>query len=132
MNFYELVIIVRPDLSTVEVDNIVDNLKDILSLSHSGEIVKNEYWGMRHLAYEINNNKKGHYVLLGISTPKPGLDELERKIKLNENIIRFMNIKVDEISKDLSPILKSKEINIPASINVTSTPPKEINVNVDN
>jgi small subunit ribosomal protein S6 len=129
MNFYELVIIVRPDLSTSEVDNIVDNITSIVAESHEGELIKNEYWGMRHLAYEINNNKKGHYVLLGLSTPKPGLNELERRIKLNENIIRFMIIKVDELSKDLSPILKSKELGSSTNINVTSIQPKEVSIN---
>jgi small subunit ribosomal protein S6 len=129
MNFYELVIIVRPDLSTSELDGIVDNISSIVAESHSGELVKNEYWGVRHLAYEINNNKKGHYSLLGISTPTPGLSELERKIKLNQNIIRFMIIKVDEFSKEVSPILRNKEVSAPLSINVTSVPTKEENIN---
>lgn len=129
MNFYELVIIVRPDLSTSELDGIVDNISSIVAESHSGELVKNEYWGVRHLAYEINHNKKGHYSLLGISTPIPGLNELERKIKLNQNIIRFMIIKVDEFSREVSPILRNKEISAPLSINVTSVPTKEENIN---
>ncbi len=128
MNFYELVIIVRPDLSTQELDSIVDNISSILAESHSGELLKNEYWGMRTLAHEINKNKKGHYSLLGISTPEPGLNELERKMKLNQNIIRFMTLRVDALSKDVSPILKSKEVSTPVSINVTSVTTKEENI----
>jgi small subunit ribosomal protein S6 len=123
LHFYELVIIVRHDVATTEVDRITDNLTAIIAEEHSGNVVKTEYWGLRSLAYPINNNKKGHYMLLGISTPKAGLAELERKIKLNENIIRFMIIKVDAISNDPSPILKTAEYEV--SNNVRVNQPQE-------
>ncbi len=107
MAFYESVSILRQDISSSEVDKITDELANFIT-DNKGEIVKTEYWGLRNLAYKIGNNKKGHYVFLGLSTDPTVINEMKRKMKLNENIIRFINIRVDSISSEPSHILKSK------------------------
>lgn len=119
MAFYESIIIIRQDVSSSDVDKIVDDLKKIIE-DYKGKIIKTEYWGLRTLAYEIENNKKGHYYFMGIEADKPLLDEVNRKIKLSESIIRSSLVKVDKISEDVSPILKEKSSDNEDTIDVTT------------
>lgn len=117
MQFYEFTVIIRNDVSSNEIDKIAADLQNIIT-ENSGEIVKTEYWGSRNLAYEISNNKKGHYYFMGIKANKVGLDALERKIKLSESIIRHFILKVDSISDQPSPILRARNSDV--TIDVTS------------
>ncbi len=119
MAFYESIIIIRQDVSLSDVDKIIDDLKQVIK-SYDGNVVKTEYWGLRTLAYEIKNNKKGHYYFMGIEATKPLLDELDRKTKLSESIIRTSLVRVDAISKDPSPILRAKGSNEENTVDVTS------------
>ena len=119
MAFYESIIIIRQDVSLSDVDKIIDDLKQVIK-SYDGNVVKTEYWGLRTLAYEIKNNKKGHYYFMGIEATKPLLDELDRKTKLSESIIRTSLVRVDAISKDPSPILSAKGSNEENTVDVTS------------
>jgi small subunit ribosomal protein S6 len=118
MAFYESVFIVRQDVSFTDVDKIINDFSNIIK-EQDGKIHKSEYWGLRSLAYEINNNKKGHYVLLGIETDYPAVKEMERKMRLSEDVIRFLTSRVDQISKEPSPILKSKNSESEDLIDVT-------------
>ncbi|XVN42122.1 MAG: 30S ribosomal protein S6 [Candidatus Rickettsia vulgarisii] len=119
MSFYESVFIMRQDISSADVDKIIDDFTKIVK-DNNGEVIKTEYWGLRNLAYKINNNKKGHYVLLGIKADAVLVNEIDRKMKLSENIIRFQNIKVDAISSEPSPILKNvKNSKSEGAVNVT-------------
>ena len=119
MAFYESIIIIRQDVSSSDVDKIIDDLKQVIK-SYDGNVVKTEYWGLRTLAYEIKNNKKGHYYFMGIEATKPLLDELDRKTKLSESIIRTSLVRVDAISKDPSPILRAKGSDDENIVDVTS------------
>ena len=119
MAFYESIIIIRQDVSSSDVDKIIDDLKQVIK-SYDGNVVKTEYWGLRTLAYEIKNNKKGHYYFMGIEATKPLLDQLDRKTKLSESIIRTSLVRVDAISKDPSPILRAKGSNEENTVDVTS------------
>ena len=119
MAFYESIIIIRQDVSSSDVDKIVDDLKQVIK-NYDGNVVKTEYWGLRTLAYEIQNNKKGHYYFMGIEANKPLLDELDRKTKLSESIIRTSLVRVDAISKDPSPILRAKSSDDENIVDVTS------------
>ncbi|MBY0533611.1 30S ribosomal protein S6 [Candidatus Megaera venefica] len=119
MAFYESIIIIRQDVSSADVDKIVDDLKQVIK-NYDGNVVKTEYWGLRTLAYEIQNNKKGHYYFMGIEANKPLLDELDRKTKLSESIIRTSLVRVDAISKDPSPILRAKSSDDENIVDVTS------------
>jgi small subunit ribosomal protein S6 len=119
MAFYESIIIIRQDVSSSDVDKIVEDLKQLVK-NYNGDIIKTEYWGLRALAYEIQNNKKGHYYFIGIEADKALLNEMERKIKLSESIIRSSLIRVDEISKEPSPILNAKNVEQENTVDVTS------------
>ena len=106
MSFYELVYVTRQDLSPTEVDNLTEKFKKILE-DGKGKLVSKEYWGLRTLAYKINKNTKGHYVLMNIDAPYPALAELERVMGFNESIIRKGVFKVNEISKEPSKLFVS-------------------------
>lgn len=118
MPFYESVFIIRQDVSSSDVDKITDDFAKIVK-DNKGSIVKTEYWGLRSLAYEIGNNKKGHYVFLGLDTDSSVINEIERKMKLSENIIRYSNIRVEAISSEPSPILRSKSSETEDVVDVT-------------
>ena len=118
MAFYESILIIRQDISSSDVDKTVNDLTKIVT-DYDGKVVKKEYWGLRSLAYEIDNNKKAHYYLIAIEANNPLLAELDRKTKLSESIIRFSIVKVDSISKDPSPILKEENTQGEDTIDVT-------------
>jgi len=106
MSFYEIVYVTRQDLPVVEVDNLTEKFRKILE-EKKGKLVSKEYWGLRTLAYKINKNSKGHYVLMNVDAPYPAVAELERVMGFNENIIRKGIFKVDEISKNPSKLFVS-------------------------
>jgi len=118
MNFYELTFIVRQDMSSSELDKITESFVAIIE-SFGCNVPINEYWGLKNLAYEISNNKKGHYVFLGIEMNKECMDELERKIKLSEHVIRYLILKVDQIVPTPEQMFKNSNAEIGA-INVTN------------
>lgn len=118
MNFYELVFVVRQDLSSTNVDKITDDIISLLS-SKGGSVVKTEYWGLRTLAYEIKNNRKGHYVFIGFQSGNDVLLDLDKKLKFNEDVIRFMTLNVPSIKSSTSPILQEKNDSMEDVINVT-------------
>ena len=107
MALYEGVIIGRQDLTTSQFDIIVDEFTDVIS-SNKGEIKKKEYWGLRNLAYKINKNRKGHYTMLNIDAPSDAIIEYERLMRLHEDIIRFLTIRIKEISEKPSIIMNNK------------------------
>ena len=123
MAFYESIIIIRQDISSADVDKIADDFVKIIK-DHKGNVLKTEYWGLRPLAYEIKNNKKGHYYFMGIEADNILIKELGRKIKLSESIIRSSLVKVKEISKDPSPVLRTRALDLEETIDVTINPNK--------
>ncbi len=104
MPFYETVFIARQDLSDAQVKAITEGAEKIIK-DAKGKITKTENWGLRTLAYKINKNKKGHYVLIETDTPAPAMLEVERTLRLNEDVIRYMTIRLDEPSKGPSKII---------------------------
>jgi small subunit ribosomal protein S6 len=108
MAFYETVFILRQDLTTQQVDEIAQGFKAIVT-EGKGKLLKEENWGLRPLAYKIKKNKKGHYILLETDASSVVIVELERKLGLNENVLRFMTVRLDAPSKGQSPILKEKD-----------------------
>lgn len=120
MAFYESIIVIRQDVSSSDVDKIADDFIKIIK-DHNGNVLKTEYWGLRTLAYEIKNNKKGHYYFMGIEADNILVKELGRKIKLSESVIRSSLVKVKEISKEPSPILRTKSLEFEETVDVTIT-----------
>lgn len=118
MAFYESIIVIRQDVSSSDVDKIADDFIKIIK-DHKGSVLKTEYWGLRTLAYEIKNNKKGHYYFMGIEADNALVKELGRKIKLSESVIRSSLVKVKKISQEPSPILRTKSLDLEETVDVT-------------
>ena len=97
MNKYESVLIARQDLGASQVNTLVDELKNVIS-AQGGEVVRVDNWGLKNLAYRIKKNRKGYYVVLNISAPANAIFEYERLARLNEDIIRYMTVKVDDFN----------------------------------
>ena len=93
MPLYESVIICRQDITKNQLDIIISEFKKIIE-DDKGKILAEEYWGLKTLAYEINKNKKAHYSMLIVETLSDKIEEYERKLRLHEDIIRFMTIKI--------------------------------------
>ena len=98
MAFYESVVIARPELTEVQVDKLVNDLSEIIT-KDKGKIIKIEKWGLRSFAYKINKNKKGHYFMLNLDSAPSTIFEYERKMRINEDIIRFLTLKIEEVDE---------------------------------
>ena len=94
MPLYEHVFLARQDLAQAQVDALAENATKIIE-DNGGKVVKTETWGLRNLAYRIQKNRKAHYVALDFGAPPPAVAELERQTQINEDVIRYMTVKVD-------------------------------------
>lgn len=101
MAFYEFMFIVRQDLSPTQVEELTAQYEKVIT-DNGGKIHFTDHWGLRTLAYRINKNRKGHYVLMELDTPAPALHEVERQMRLSEDVLRYMSIRIDELT-DKSP-----------------------------
>ena len=107
MPLYETVFIARNDVTQQQVEQIADDIATELT-TEGGEIKKREYWGLRSLAYRIKKNRKGHYMLLGLDAQPAFITEMERKLGLNEDVLRYMTIRIEAIDEAPSAILSRK------------------------
>ncbi len=107
MPYYESVYIARPDISTAQVDALTESLTSIVG-ENGGTVTKNESWGLTNLAYRIKKNRKGHYTLMNIDAPAAAIGELERNMRINEDVLRYMTIRVDELDENPSIMLTSR------------------------
>ncbi len=107
MAFYECTFVTRPDLSKADVQKLTDGFEKIIT-DAQGTIVKNEYWGLRTLAYKINKMGKGHYTMLGLDCSPVALKELERNLGINEDIIRVLTVRVDAMDATPTVMLQQK------------------------
>ena len=107
---YESVLIARQDLGASQVNSLVENLSEVLK-REGGEVVKVDNWGLKNLAYRIKKNRKGYYVVLNISAPANAIFEFERLARLNEDIIRYMTVKVEEFANNNEETSSEAEAN---------------------
>ena len=107
MALYESVFIARQDISSSQVDALADSFQKIIE-DGGGQVPKREYWGLRSLAYKIKKNRKGHYVLFNIDSPSGAVLEFERNMKLNEDILRYMTLRVDELDPEPSVVMQGR------------------------
>jgi small subunit ribosomal protein S6 len=107
MPLYENVFIARQDISGAQVDALADTFTQLIA-EQGGEIKKREYWGLRNLAYRMNKNRKGHYVLFNIDAPAPAIAELERTMRINEDVIRYLTLRVDALEEGPSAVMQSR------------------------
>lgn len=107
MSLYECVLIARQDISAPQVEALADTFTQVID-EHHGKVTKREHWGLRSLAFRIKKNRKGHYVLLNIDAPAPAVHEMERQMRLNEDILRHMVVRVEALEEGPSAMLQSR------------------------
>lgn len=107
MPLYECVFIARNDVTQQQVEAVADTIGTDIE-ADGGTVQKREYWGLRSLAYRVNKNRKGHYMLLGLDAKPAFITEMERRLGLNEDVLRFMTLRVETITEEPSAILSRK------------------------
>ncbi|MFZ4762318.1 MAG: 30S ribosomal protein S6 [Alphaproteobacteria bacterium] len=107
MSLYESVFIARQDLSTAQAEALADNFSRIVA-ENGARITKTEHWGLRNIAYRINKNRKGHYVLLNIDGPYSAVAEMERHMKINEDVLRYMTLRVEKAEDGPSVMMQQR------------------------
>ena len=105
MPIYETVYVLRPDLSKSQVEQINEDYLNIIK-ADAVKVGRQEYWGMRNLAYRIRKQRKGHYLLINYESGHAIVNEVERKMRLNEDVLRYMTIKLEEMPTEASPMMK--------------------------
>ena len=108
MALYEHVFLARQDLAQAQVDALAEAATKIVE-DHKGKVVKTETWGLRSIAYKIAKNRKAHYVMLEIDAPGDVVAELERQTQINEDVIRYMTVKVDSHENGPSVMMRKQE-----------------------
>ena len=108
MALYEHVLLARQDVSAQQVEALVEQFKGVIE-ANGGAIRKVEYWGVKSLGYRIKKNRKAHYSLLNIDAPAPAVAEMERQMRINEDILRFMTVRVDELEEGPSAMLQKRD-----------------------
>jgi small subunit ribosomal protein S6 len=108
MPLYEHVFLARQDLAQAQVDALAENATNVLS-ENGGKVVKTETWGLKSLAYRIAKNRKAHFVMLEVDAPPAALAELERQTSINEDVIRYMTIRVDAHETGPSAMMRRAE-----------------------
>ena len=108
MPFYEHVFLSRQDVSAQQVETMTDQFKGIIEAA-GGQVTKIEYWGVKSLAYRIKKNRKAHFALLNIDASAAGVAEMERQMKINEDVVRFMTIKVEALEEGPSAMMQRRE-----------------------
>jgi small subunit ribosomal protein S6 len=108
MALYEHVVISRQDISPQQAEALNDQIKTLIE-EGGGTVAKIEYWGLRNLTYRIKKNRKGHYSLLAIDAPAPAVKEMERQLGLNEDVLRTLTVRVEELDLELSPVLARRD-----------------------
>ena len=107
MALYESVYITRPDISATQVESLTADLTKIIE-ENGGKVTKDEYWGLKSLAYKINKNRKGHYMMFNINGPSAAVQEFERNMRLSEDVLRYMTIRVDAFEEGPSMMVRNK------------------------
>jgi small subunit ribosomal protein S6 len=107
MAFYETVFIARQDLSSAQTEALTEDFSKLI-VELGGKVTKTEQWGLRSLTYRINKNRKGHYVLMNIDGPHAAVAELERRMRLNEDVLRYLTIRMDELENEPSAMMRSR------------------------
>ena len=108
MALYEHIIIARQDISPQQAEALNDTLKHLIE-DQGGHVAKIEYWGLRNLTYRIKKNRKGHYSLLALDAPSDAVKEVERQLSINEDVLRYLTVRVEELDLELSPVLARRD-----------------------
>jgi small subunit ribosomal protein S6 len=107
MSLYETVFIARQDISASQVETLTETFAALIA-EGQGEVKKREYWGLRTLAFRIKKNRKGHYVLFNIDAPPAAVAEMERNMRINEDVLRYLTVRVDALEEGPSAVMQSR------------------------
>ena len=107
MALYEHVFIARQDLSAQQVEGLTQTMTDVVT-NNGGKVEKTEQWGLRSMAYKIKKNRKGHYTQLTLDAPAEAVQELERQLRLHEDVLRSLTVRVDELDPEPSVMMQAK------------------------
>lgn len=110
MRFYEAVFVARQDITSTQVESLAQQYAGVIE-QFGGKVTKTELCGLRNLAYPIRKNKKGHYVLMNVAVASEGMKEVERQMKLNENILRFLTVRVEELNNSPSLLMQQRNFD---------------------
>jgi small subunit ribosomal protein S6 len=99
MPLYEHIFLARQDVTAQQVETMIDQYKGVVE-SNGGKVEKTEMWGVKSLAYRIKKNRKAHFAMFNLDAPAPAVAEMERQMRINEDILRFMTIRVDALDSD--------------------------------
>ena len=107
MPFYENVFIARQDISTAQVDALADQFTALVG-EQGGQVLKREYWGLRNLAFRMRKNRKGHYVMFNLDAPPAAVSELERNMRINEDVLRYLTVRVEALEEGPSAVMLAR------------------------
>lgn len=107
MALYECVLIARQDISAAQAEQLGEQFAQIIR-DNGGSVTKTEYWGLKTLAYKIKKNRKGHYTLFNVDAPAAAVAEMERNMSINEDVLRFMTVRVDALDANPSAMMQSR------------------------
>jgi small subunit ribosomal protein S6 len=105
--YYESVFIARQDVAQPQVDALTDTFTKVVT-DLGGKVTKKEYWGLRGLSFRIKKNRKGHYVLMNLDAPPAAVHEMERQMRINEDVLRYLTVRVEELEEGPSAMLQSR------------------------
>ena len=108
MALYEHVYLARQDVTAQQVEALTEQLKGVIQ-SGGGKVAKVEYWGLKSLAYRIKKNRKAHFTLMNLDAPPAAITEMERQMRINEDVLRVLTIKVDALEEGQSAMLRKRE-----------------------
>ena len=107
MAFYENIFIARQDVTTAQVEALTELFAGIV-VAQGGTVTKREYWGLKSLSYKVRKNRKGHYPLLNIDAPAAAVIEMERNMRIHEDVLRQLTVRVDALEEGPSAMLQSR------------------------
>ena len=108
MPLYEHIFLARQDVTPQQVEAMVDQYKGVIE-QNGGSVEKTEMWGVKSLAYRIKKNRKAHFTMFNLNAPAPAVAEMERQMRINEDILRFMTIKVEELETEPSVMMQKRD-----------------------
>jgi len=108
MAFYENVFLVRQDVASTQVEALAETYATLIK-DNGGSVTKKEFWGLRGLAFRIRKNRKGHFVLMNLDAPPAAVVELERNMRLNEDVLRYITVRVEALEEGPSPMMQKRD-----------------------
>ncbi len=105
--FYETIFIARQDITANQVESLAKQYTSVIK-EYGGEVIKTEFCGLRNLAYKIKKNRKGHYVLMNIAVKSEGVQEVERQMKINEDVLRYLSVRLEQLDNAPSALMQNR------------------------